>query len=473
VLKNPSGTTVPATVTYDNTTFTATLTPSVALATSTTYTATVSAAQDASGNSLAAPVSWSFTTAAPVIPTVTAQTPAPGATGVSKTTTVKATFNESVVASSISFVLTNPSGTAVAATVTYDNTTFTATLTPSAALAASTTYTATVSGATDANGNTMSGPVTWSFTTAANVWTQSTVADFSAGTTSGTLVTNAPTPGVQLAPSFQDDFNGTALSSAWTTSSYAGQGGGPLSVSVANSIVTLAGGDLASVATYTSTTVAEGRINFGAAAYQHFGLSTGYSSTTGNYWAIFSTSNTTDTLFARVNVNGVTTDMNLEPLPSGFHVYTVKPTATAFEFYVDGVLQTKINTTFPSTVQPRVMMSAFSGSPSPAVQADWIRVASYPSTGTFTSSVFDSGKAGSLWGVANWTANLPAGTTVTVQTRSGNTATPDATWSAWTNVTNGGSVASPSARFLQYQITLTTTDPTLTPTIFSISFNWT
>jgi hypothetical protein len=71
------------------------------------------------------------------------------------------------------------------------------------------------------------------------------------------------------------------------------------------------------------------------------------------------------------------------------------------------------------------------------------------------------------------TANLPAGTTITIQTRSGNTATPDGTWSAWANVSNGGTVASPSARYLQYQILITTSDSTQTATLFSISFNWT
>jgi hypothetical protein len=59
-----------------------------------------------------------------------------------------------------------------------------------------------------------------------------------------------------------------------------------------------------------------------------------------------------------------------------------------------------------------------------------------------------------------------------VQTRSGNTATPDGSWSAWSSVSNGGTIASPAGRYLQYQVTLTTTDPTVTPTLFSISFTW-
>ncbi len=62
-LSGPGGG-VPASVAYNSTTLTATLTPSAALAYSTTYTATVTtAAKSADGVALAAPVSWSFTTA--------------------------------------------------------------------------------------------------------------------------------------------------------------------------------------------------------------------------------------------------------------------------------------------------------------------------------------------------------------------------------------------------------------------------
>ncbi len=61
VLKNPANATVPAALTYNATTFTATLTPSATLAPSTTYTATVSGAKDSANNTMT-PVPWSFTT---------------------------------------------------------------------------------------------------------------------------------------------------------------------------------------------------------------------------------------------------------------------------------------------------------------------------------------------------------------------------------------------------------------------------
>ena len=168
------GSPVSATVTYNSSSDTATLTPSAALAYATTYTATVSGAKDTAGDPMAAPYSWSFTTAAAPPsppPSVTTETPTTGTTGVATNTTVTATFNESVQASSVNttnFTLTGPSGTVVPATVTYADSTHTATLSPSAALAYSTTYTANLSGVLNAAGTPMTGPYSWTFTTAAN-----------------------------------------------------------------------------------------------------------------------------------------------------------------------------------------------------------------------------------------------------------------------------------------------------------------
>jgi subtilisin family serine protease len=166
VLQDTLGNPVPATVAYNDTTHTATLTPNAVLASSATYTATVSGAQDQFGVGMTAPVTWSFSTGT-TVPTVIAKTPAAGATGVPTTTTVTATFNESVVASSIVFTLQDPSGKPVPASFAYNDGTHTATLTPSSPLALVSTYTATISGAKDAAGNVMPSPVSWSFTTEA------------------------------------------------------------------------------------------------------------------------------------------------------------------------------------------------------------------------------------------------------------------------------------------------------------------
>jgi methionine-rich copper-binding protein CopC len=110
-----------------------------------------------------------FATSAPdtTAPTVTSRTPASGATGVPTSTTVSATFNEPVQASSVRMGLTGPGSTAVSGTTSYNSSTQTATFTPSAALVVSTGYTASVSGAADPSGNVMT-PVSWSFTTSSS-----------------------------------------------------------------------------------------------------------------------------------------------------------------------------------------------------------------------------------------------------------------------------------------------------------------
>ena len=109
-------------------------------------------------------------------PTVTAQAPASAAVGVSTVTLVSATFSEPVQPGTISLTLASSSGNTVNGSVSYNATTNTATFTPNTTLATSTQYTATVSGATDDYGNALTAPVSWSFTTAAGAWTQSTLA---------------------------------------------------------------------------------------------------------------------------------------------------------------------------------------------------------------------------------------------------------------------------------------------------------
>ncbi len=73
--------------------------------------------------------------------------------------------------------------------------------------------------------------------------------------------------------------------------------------------------------------------------------------------------------------------------------------------------------------------------------------------GLFQSTVHDAGLR-AQWGTLAWTADTPAGSSLGLQTRSGDVERPDETWSAWsaplTNPT-GQTVQSPPARFIQYQ----------------------
>ena len=183
-LRGPGSVLVLAGVGYNAATQVATLTPASALTVSTAYTVTVRGGttdprvKDVAGNALANNATWSFTTAAvadTTPPTITAQTPTSGATGVATTSAVTATFSEPIDAASVSmssFELRGPGSVLVAASVGYNAATQVATLTPISALAASTAYSVTVrGGATDPRvrdvaGNALVANITWSFTTA-------------------------------------------------------------------------------------------------------------------------------------------------------------------------------------------------------------------------------------------------------------------------------------------------------------------
>jgi outer membrane protein assembly factor BamB len=76
--------------------------------------------------------------------------------------------------------------------------------------------------------------------------------------------------------------------------------------------------------------------------------------------------------------------------------------------------------------------------------------------GTFVSKVKDSDTVSS-WGRLSFEAIVPHGSEIRVQTRSGNTSSPDATWSDWSPAylrKDGDTVTSEPARFLQVKATL-------------------
>ena len=76
--------------------------------------------------------------------------------------------------------------------------------------------------------------------------------------------------------------------------------------------------------------------------------------------------------------------------------------------------------------------------------------------GTYISDVRDATTV-AAWGTIRWRAQTPAGTRVELSTRSGNTRTPDETWSDWTAAyadQSGSAITSPRARYLQWRATL-------------------
>ncbi|MCI0682546.1 MAG: Ig-like domain-containing protein [Gemmataceae bacterium] len=424
-----------------------------------------------------------------VAPHIVSQTPAQGATGIGLLAPITVKFSElmnlpTIMPSSF-HVRAVGSTTDVPAIVSVSGST--AVLRPTIALAGHTDYEVILDAAiTDTSGNALGSGAVWAFETGVGLWQQDTAANFNTGVLNGVVVSQEEDGELQLAPAFADDFSGIALGSSWVNLSWST---GPDAIVVSGGTLSLAGTAIYSTQSYENVPI-EGRVQFAPAPWQHFGLATSFDSFAGNYWAKFSTAGTSDRLFARVNVSGATQDVDLGPLPSGFHDYKVDPAGGVFRFYVDGVLRTTIAMSFPAGTATKVAFSSFNGSTT--LQADSVRVLSYALTGTFTSAVFDATRVAD-WGTMSFTADLPPGCQIIVETRSGDTVllggsgtqiivgdeTSDSLvsgfgddWSDWEQVANGGDIASPSARYMQYRVTLITSDPSLTPVLRDILFGW-
>jgi hypothetical protein len=98
----------------------------------------------------------------------------------------------------------------------------------------------------------------------------------------------------------------------------------------------------------------------------------------------------------------------------------------------------------------------------------------FAARGTMLSEVLDA-KWASKWGAVRWEADLPAKTAVSVAVRSGNTAEPGETWSDWSPEQTDAEravIAAPPARFLQYRLTLSTDDPTVTPSVRGLTLRY-
>ncbi len=99
-------------------------------------------------------------------------------------------------------------------------------------------------------------------------------------------------------------------------------------------------------------------------------------------------------------------------------------------------------------------------------------VASYSAYGTLTSNIYSANKKID-WSKASWNSLQPEGTSITLQTR---TSDDNTNWSAWSGAYTNAAVSditSPSGRYIQYRVNLTTLDSNSTPVLYDISIEGT
>ena len=150
-----------------------------------------------------------------------------------------------------------------------------------------------------------------------------------------------------------------------------------------------------------------------------------------------------------------------------YHLFRVEWYADRTDFLVDGVIQASVPGVSTLNTYAFLYHQAPTTQGSSPMQVDWVRAGAYPSTGTYTSCVLDAG-GNALWQSFNQGVDLPNGTALALQTR---TSSDGAAWSDWSPAVDG-QISSPAGRFLQYQLTLSTTNPLVSPELRDITFNY-
>jgi hypothetical protein len=412
-------------------------------------------------------------------PTIVNRSPAPNSTGVALNSNVTVQFNEPMDASTIntSTFRLRAAGAPLDEPATVSYSAATATLNPTADLAPNTTYTVTISGTVgDASGNQLGSDDTWSFTTAALVasFTDTTAADFSAGAPGAcTVVAHSGDGEVTLAPTVAEEFSGSTLPTeppapGWSSATWESQGGG------AGGSATVSGGSLHVNGAFASTNVTfspghslEFEATFGAATFQHAGFSDNFE----NILAIFSTNLSTSQLQARTTFGGNTDVGSPGAFVGSSHRYRIEWDAGQVRFFIDGNPVATHTGAFGAPGVMRPIASDFAAG-GPELSVDWLRMSPYVTSCTFDSRVFDAGGP-ATWTTASWTSDTPASTSLVFQVRTGNSTTPDETWTGFTTLSGSPAAIGATSRYIQYRAELATTDPNQTPELRDVTLTYT
>jgi hypothetical protein len=404
-------------------------------------------------------------------PTVVTTTPSDGASFVSPTTSVSASFSEAINAATVTtstFELRTAANAVVPATVSYNASNGTATLAPAVPLSADATYTARLRGGPldpaveDVSGNALAADVSWSFTVGSltTAFVDTSVADFSKGTLGpGGEIGAAGGGDLSLAPWVSEEFNGVALPAGWAMSPWIGTP----SATVALGAISVDGALVGTTSTYRAPIASlEFTATFSGMPYQHAGFGVTF---TEGVWAIFSTGGG-DGLYARSNNGGTARDTLIPGTWVGApHRFRIDWSASSVVYFIDGVQVASHAVAIGAMMRP--LASDYVGEGS-ALKIDSMRMTPYSAAATFVSGVFDAAAA-VTWTSAAWTGATPPGTAVTLSVRYGSTPVPDGSWTAFTPVT--GAIDG-VGRYLQYRLQLSSSEFTAAPVVNDVTVNF-
>ncbi len=308
-----------------------------------------------------------------------------------------------------------------------------------------------------------------------------TQADFTPGcvTQSGTTVTNYNTNGeVRMLASLEDHFNGTTLDTSiwtgnWIYDWYQVQ------PTVSGGLLRLDGSYIQSLTSFNqSGRFTEARILVRASANNSANTDFGYYRneppfppspappvTADTGVRLFLTENgVPNNLWVRL-VDGLEAIVDDDTFPNpdltAWHIYRIEWGAVNTSFMIDGVTVS----TLPESISGGDVLNArillYHLDPSvpqntAPMDVDWVRGGQYPAAGVYTSCVFDAGGVVNFSN-ANWSALVPSGSGLTIQTQ---TSLDNTTWSGWSTPISAATgstsdLTSPSGRYFQYRLNFT------------------
>lgn len=283
------------------------------------------------------------------------------------------------------------------------------------------------------------------FGTAGTAQAASQQDNFSGGVLNDTAVVDG---GVELAM-FSESFS---TSPAWTTTQWS------IPDCPADGGSNVAGGVMSvDAARVDSGTGQEGsslkfRATFGGEPFQHVGFGVDFNAV--SRWAMFTTSNTTNKVYARVENGTVSTAVEVPNVtPGNAYDFRIDWKPSGFDFFVNGTLVPEPATgPHPAITLP--MTAQISDCLKPAMSSVPVTVDSMllntKTTGTYTSKVFDAGTA-AVTGI-NFSGTSASGITYETSTSSDNV--------NWTPFSTG---AIQPARYFKYRATFSAANPGVSP----------
>jgi hypothetical protein len=305
-------------------------------------------------------------------------------------------------------------------------------------------------------------------------WVQTSQADFKAGTLTGLDADSVPgqlTLASTAAPLYFDDFSDATLTnSQWTvTSGSWAVNDGYYSMSGAPGVFAETHTGSASWSDYTvETQVRYVSGQYGGALAARLDPDTGT-----RYAFVLYPNDEGPNVAALVKFTSwqdfILLDEVTVPIGTDWHTIKMALDGDQIKCYYDDDLV--VNVVDSSFTNGLVSFESFGDSVN---QFDSVSVttSTYSSSGTLLSQAFTSASESS-WKTISWTASTPDGTHVSFRTRSASTQS-GLTSASWSNIytANNSTITSPPNMWIQYQATLTTSNPAMTPTLYDVTITY-